>query len=334
MITEMVSIVVPVYQAKDYLADCMESILSQTYGNLEVILVDDGSEDGSGALCEQYAGQYPNVFCFHQRNQGVSGARNRGLDCAKGEYILFVDSDDYIAPDYLEKALLVFGSEKADMYLCGYQGVVGSGKIKRKKCYPMLRNGEWKVRDLNGSLVKAFRTTALHAIGTKIYKRDIIEKYGIRFQGKWNYLEDIYFCLDYLVHCDRIYVQNKVMYYYRWDVAHSLSKQEANIKYGSIRKTFCLLYRLANPEKMGEEDRALFFGLYLEQISLCLNSKIRMEKRYNGKVCGLYKMISKDFRYREALAYAGSREKMEYVFAAGGIYFPAYLVRRYWLKNG
>ena len=96
------SIIVPVYNIKEYLADCLDSVLAQSISDYEVILVNDGSTDGSDALCDTYATQYPQIHVVHQPNQGVSVARNTGIEKAVGEYILFLDSDGWWEPNLLE----------------------------------------------------------------------------------------------------------------------------------------------------------------------------------------------------------------------------------------
>lgn len=100
-----ISVIVPVYKAEKFLATCIESILNQTYGNLEIILVDDGSPDSCGKICEKYALSDSRVKVVHQKNAGVAAARNVGLDLAEGDYVTFVDSDDYIQPQMYEKMI-------------------------------------------------------------------------------------------------------------------------------------------------------------------------------------------------------------------------------------
>lgn len=99
----MVSIIVPIYNAEQYISKCIESILAQTYRDFELILVDDGSTDMCGKICDEYAKQDSRVHVIHQENKGVSAARNAGISLAKGEYIMFVDSDDFITENMLEK---------------------------------------------------------------------------------------------------------------------------------------------------------------------------------------------------------------------------------------
>ena len=114
----MLSVIVPVYNVEAYLPRCVDSILAQSYSNLEVILVDDGAKDASGAICDAYAAKDPRVKVIHKENGGLSSARNAGLDIALGEYIAFVDSDDWIEPDAYQHLLEVM--ERYDVRLvCG-----------------------------------------------------------------------------------------------------------------------------------------------------------------------------------------------------------------------
>ena len=99
----MISVIVPVYKTEKFLSDCIKSILNQTYHDLEVILVNDGSPDSSGQICEEYAKKDSRIKVIHQENAGVASARNTGLNLAAGEYITFVDSDDYICPQMYEE---------------------------------------------------------------------------------------------------------------------------------------------------------------------------------------------------------------------------------------
>lgn len=126
----LISIVVPVYNAERYLPACVDSVLSQTYGNWELILVDDGSTDGSLAVCRKYAAKDPRVQVIHQENQGVSAARNTGLEYVAGTYITFLDSDDYIDRDYLSVLLTSAVSHGADMVCCDFYDVVNGQKKK------------------------------------------------------------------------------------------------------------------------------------------------------------------------------------------------------------
>lgn len=326
----MVSVVIPVYQSKNHITCCVESILNQTYKNMEIIFVDDGSDDGSGELCDEYSHKYSNIFCIHQKNKGVSPARNVGIDSARGEYILFVDSDDYIESDYFENAVSRLDNEHVDLYLCGYQNVRNNGKVKEKKYYPLINDAVLQHTELNTVVMKLYNSSTLHAIGTKVYRKSIIKKYRIRFRENWMYYEDIYFCLNYLLHCNKIFVQKRVMYYYQRDICNSLSKQSRNYKYTNIYNTYTLLYRLIGYNRIGNRDKILFYQSYLEQIRLCLNSKVQMERRYTVNIHKLYKMLSEDIFYKNTIAYAKDVERREYFCIKNSFFILAYFIRKYW----
>lgn len=120
MNSSLISIIVPVYQVEDYLEDCIKSLLCQTYENIEILLIDDGSPDGCGRICEEYARKDERVRAVHQKNRGLSGARNTGLRLAAGEYIAFIDSDDLISPVYIEALYGMIVRHHADIAVCDY----------------------------------------------------------------------------------------------------------------------------------------------------------------------------------------------------------------------
>ena len=118
----LVSIIVPVYKAEKYIHRCIDSLLAQTYKNIEVVLVDDGSPDNCGKICDEYASKDSRVKVFHQQNRGVSAARNTGLAHIKGEWITFVDADDKVTEDYIEKLM----SKDGDWIIGGYKDTKGN----------------------------------------------------------------------------------------------------------------------------------------------------------------------------------------------------------------
>lgn len=129
---ELITVAIPVYRVEAYLEKCVDSVLRQTYEDLEVILVDDGSPDGCPALCDALAARDSRVRVIHQKNGGLAAARNAGIDAARGAFMGFVDSDDYIAPDMFEKLRAALGDTGADMSVCGYKYVDESGAPVRE----------------------------------------------------------------------------------------------------------------------------------------------------------------------------------------------------------
>ena len=124
----LLSVIVPVYRVEAYLRKCLDSIVSQTYANLEIILVDDGSPDRSGAICDEYAARDSRIVVIHQENKGASQARNAGLDRMTGEFVAFVDSDDYLAPVMYEK--LMGAAEDADIVIGDFYVILQSGIVR------------------------------------------------------------------------------------------------------------------------------------------------------------------------------------------------------------
>ena len=121
--TKNISVIVPVYKAEKYLSRCVNSILGQTFSDFELILIDDGSPDKSGILCEEFAKKDARIRVIHQKNQGVSAARQKGLDNATGEYVIHADPDDWVEPDWLETLYLEAERTKADMVMCDFERV-------------------------------------------------------------------------------------------------------------------------------------------------------------------------------------------------------------------
>lgn len=147
MVKNLISVIVPVHNAESYLSDCLESLLRQTHRELEVLVIDDGSSDGSAALSECFARQDARIRLIRKENGGVSSARNLGLDEAQGEYVAFVDADDWILPEMLETQLIQLIREGGDMILGGYWAVGEKERESyRKTCFDEKGDGEQKKR--------------------------------------------------------------------------------------------------------------------------------------------------------------------------------------------
>ena len=176
---DKISVIIPVYNVAEYLTRCLLSITGQTYKNLEIILVDDGSTDDSGAICDQFAASDDRIKVFHQTNMGLSGARNTGLDQATGRYIFFCDSDDFLVEDALDIMVRKLIDDHADIVACGiakvYDGALG--KNKKEEIFTDLRPGRWSGHE---SVIQMMRSNNICTIAwNKLYKRELFE--GVRF---------------------------------------------------------------------------------------------------------------------------------------------------------
>ena len=174
----LISVIVPVYNVEKYLKKCVDSITSQTYKNLEILLVDDGSTDSSGQICNEFEKNDARIKVIHKKNRGLSDARNAGLDRAKGQYYAFIDSDDYIREDMFEKMIKKAESEDFDLVCCDMDYIFEDGKTKTVSSHI-----ESDLRDFEA--IKESMTRIYPAPWNKIYHRRLFD-HGVRFtKGVW-----------------------------------------------------------------------------------------------------------------------------------------------------
>lgn len=207
MENKKISVVVPVYNTEAYLARCVDSILAQTYPHIEVVLVDDGATDASPAICDRYAETDARVKVVHKQNGGLSSARNAGLDAATGDYIGFVDSDDYISPDMYRTLAERLESGDAEIANAMYVRVNEAGETSPSRVP--------HTTDEDIAAEQFARELMLHtgdvSVCTKLFRAEIFD--GVRFpEGKLN--EDLLFMLDVMARVRRIAFAGHVGYYY------------------------------------------------------------------------------------------------------------------------
>lgn len=208
----MISVIIPVFDVAPHLEECLRAIVAQTFSDWECILIDDGSTDASGEICDKWAGIEARIMAIHQQNAGVSAARNRGLDVARGEYIAFVDSDDTIDPSYFSALHGAVDSSDADLAVCGLEIRDGDGssihRIPRSNAvFPLDRAHLSDFLELE-------RDSLLYGPVVKLYRRQIIEDRHLRFDETKNYGEDLLFNLSYLRYCKSIVTISEALYCY------------------------------------------------------------------------------------------------------------------------
>ena len=188
-----ISIIIPVYNTEEYLPFCLDSILSQSFKDFEVLLVDDGSKDGSGALCDAYATKDSRVRVLHKENGGVSSARNLALEQAQGDWICFVDSDDRLVQDGL-KVLAEGISDQVDLVMAGYIEAV----LPLEVSVPL--PGEWRVMSRNEAMVSMFNRPDARFEGyvfAKLFRRNLILKANLGFDPAISIKEDTLFVVHF-----------------------------------------------------------------------------------------------------------------------------------------
>lgn len=201
-----VSIIVPVYNAAHTLPDCLKSILSQEGVDYEVVLVNDGSTDDSGMVCDRLAVEDSRVTVIHQLNGGVSSARNAGLQASSGEYVAFVDADDAL----LDGALKAMCAESADLVVAGY--VKGNHTCTPAK--DLRYDGTEQIVSFLDSYILTDRLPLLNTVWCKLFRSDIIKSAGLAFDTTLRYGEDKLFVLEYLTYVDSIKTISKTVYDY------------------------------------------------------------------------------------------------------------------------
>ena len=213
----MISIIVPVYNVRPYLEQCVHSIIAQTYQEWECILVDDGSTDGSGELCDELAVGDERLKVIHQKNQGVSVARNCGIDDSKGEYICFIDSDDWVEVDYLTHLLSGMNEKKTDMVVTGAIHESSNPMIHAPKDNYRLKM-EANYTDIFINHVDLFYGPCYI-----LYKSSIIKSNRIVFPKGLSFGEDTTFVFSYLRHVRDVVLAPFADYHYRIQTSGSLS---------------------------------------------------------------------------------------------------------------
>ena len=218
----MISIIIPVYNAAKTIGRCVDSILAQTIKDYEIILVNDGSKDDSLLICKEYACRHDNIRIIDQPNSGVSVARNVGIDAAKGEFITFIDSDDFVLPSYLED--FNFTVRLADIYIQGIDYVFPHNN--HTKHFFSYTEDYFNLSD-NPSKVISSCILENGCPVAKLFKRAIIHQNNIRFNTVLSINEDHLFVAQYYTHSDSIYISDKINYKYVYDIyTSSLTKRK------------------------------------------------------------------------------------------------------------
>lgn len=253
MAMPIISVIIPVYNVESYIHRCVDSVLKQSFTDLEIILVDDGSPDNCSAICDEYAEKDYRVQVIHQINGGLSAARNAGLNRATGKYIYFVDSDDFIDLDLLSTVVPEM-ENGSDLVAFGFTRFNDSNEEKRVV---------WKEKEIllnKDNRVSFFAEQLLqYQMGweawSRVFRRDIIERNHIRFEDNAKiFAEDLYFCLCYCAHAKKIVSIDKALYYYN-QRENSIMGQEKIV---------------LNAGRMNELGKALLEHLKKESVDLSL----------------------------------------------------------------
>ena len=260
----LVSIIVPVYNAREHIKQCLDSILNQTYHNIEVICVDDGSKDDSADIIKQYANKDSRVHYEYKQNGGVSSARNAGLRISNGTYIQFVDSDDEISPDMTDSMVRSLEENDTGLAICGYRLMTNQNMVKIPST-GILSNKD-KIIDAIPFLYTNF---ILQAPWNKLFRASCLTH---QFDNTISLGEDLIFVLEYLSKIESVTMLSRALYIYRDDLVGSLTKKYHPNAFEALRKRILALEVFCS-EKANEVLSAISNNLFEEYIT-CLHGEV------------------------------------------------------------
>lgn len=298
----LISVIVPVYNAEKTIKRCVDSIRRQTFSDVEILLIEDGAKDASGALCDSFAGEDARIRVLHKKNAGVSAARNSGMDMAQGTYIQFTDSDDYLPEDYLERLMQTQKKYGEDAFVWNGFGVVdGTDETMTEIIrYNEAETAECSRKDL-------FRFSGRYLLNSpwnKLFHRDVIEKNHLRMEEGLNIAEDLQFNMQYLDACGDVPVVicNTVQYRYVRTGQESLDNCYRAGYYDIHKRILTEQYRYAEKWRVPGEDYDLFYKRYWEYMQSALaNLKLAGDRLSHAEIQKEKKKILCDAFFQESL---------------------------------
>lgn len=270
---KLVSIIVPVYNVERYLKECLDSLIGQTYQQVEILLIDDGSVDGSGDICDTYAKKDDRIRVFHKINEGVSSARNTGIERAEGEYLIFADADDCVHRQIVE--IYMNYAENGETVLCDittnmddlsadYAGMISSERVGWKRFMELFRNGY------------------VNPPFNKLYRAEIVKETPVRFAKDKNLGEDLLFNLVYFRHMKKNFrIIHAPLYYYRENREGSLSTSYRRDLFEIQQELFeALKHFLEEKDIWDEENGKIYYGMYWDRLYLTVQMCRAYEKEH------------------------------------------------------
>lgn len=309
-----ISVIVPVYNAQNYLHLCIKSILSQSFTNWELLLVDDGSKDDSKLICDEYAAKDNRIRVFHKENGGVSSARNLGIENAIGEWITFVDSDDYISSDYCQ---LLLDNNGEDFIISSY-ALFGDFNDEL-----IIHDSSFSKEQLYSTLGECLSKPHFSTPWGKLFKRSILQSSGLRFLENIDSTEDTLFVYGYLLHVRSLRQRSAITYYYRLTSGGLSCK---NLSVGKAITTIRALYDTitALEEEYNTNLLTQFCNIanyiYLRSIRYVKSNSLNLLKRRN-LISDLHSCLPLAMFKEYIPAFLGWRGKLFYYWAGKQNYF-------------
>ena len=247
----IVSIIVPVYNAQENIVRCIESILKQDFENFELILMNDGSKDASGSICDEYAAKDPRIQVVHKENSGVSDTRNKAIAMAKGKYLQFIDSDDWITPDATGLMVRMAEEKNCEMVITDFYRVIGERLAQKGD---IREDGLLTRKEFALYMMDNPADFYYGVLWNKLYRRDIIENNGLQMDENISWCEDFIFNMEYIRHVENVYALHVPVYYYVKTPGSLVSQGMSITKTIHMKKTVFKCYNEFYKDIFNEED--------------------------------------------------------------------------------
>ena len=282
----VISIIIPVYNSEKYIEECVKSVCAQTFSDLEIILIDDGSTDNSFKICENFAKNDMRIKLIHKENNGVSAARNTGIEAATGKHFGFVDSDDVIDSKMFERMLAAIEKNDADIAFCGYLSIKKSENLI---CEYM---DSLEIMNRFDAMEKIFCSEDVKGfLWNKLFHTDIIKENNLLFDESLSYCEDLYFVHKYLSFCSKIVYDRSKMYYYR--NGENFTNQDLTEKHFTIINAYDMILENEKNKKIKKFINDSFVMVCAGFRLKCAKSKMRKSAHWkqlkdilNKNLCG------------------------------------------------
>ncbi len=325
------SIVVPIYNGERYLKECVESLINQTYEEIEIILIDDGSTDQSIKICHEYANKDERVIVCHNSNRGVSYSRNYGVKKSTGKYITFVDCDDYLGKDAIETMVQGFSSNNVNLIITGCNDII-EGELK-KRLYDSKVPGIKDKNQIIETYIRQGNSLILNVPWNKMYLSKIIKSNNILFNEDIDLGEDLLFNLEYCSYIVNANIINKQTYNYRI-LNNGLTMKKRPINFYWKNNNFMLEYfiRLVKNKTIHLDELVVqkhCFSTFLYTLKEVSNSEIYYSKKI---VKNELKQICTDFKKKYVVSYKnieGIKQKLYYKAIYKNCYELLYLMLKY-----
>lgn len=312
-----VTIIVPIYNVEKYLNRCMTSLLNQTLKDIEIIMVDDGSPDRCPQMCDEYAKRDSRVKVVHKKNAGLGYARNSGLDVATGEYVAFVDSDDFVDTRMYETLYRVATEKKCEVVFCGFVKEFAQGAFQSvSECSEYTEYSGSEVNRLIPDFIASppyEKSEYRHdmSVWHSIYRRDIIQEHDLKFISERDYAsEDIPFQIDFLSHCSKVGFIPDLLYTYCYNNG-SLTKKVSLEKFEKIKALYHLLKdKSQDYDKEGLRAQRLFIGYVRAMIRTEMRADASSKEKHNFVKSIITDDVWKEIKQTYKLSYLPKHQRI------------------------